>query len=87
MSVGDTPDVLITIPISHFCEKARWALDRSGLSYVERPHLQVFHWAAVRRAGGGKFPLVGVVVHDHPGGELAEVAQADQTVGMLPRTL
>jgi glutathione S-transferase len=54
MSVNDTPDVLITIPISHFCEKARWALDRSGLSYVERPHLQVFHWAAVRRAGGGK---------------------------------
>jgi glutathione S-transferase len=54
MSVGDTPDVLITIPISHFCEKARWALDRSGISYVERPHLQVFHWAAVRRAGGGK---------------------------------
>ena len=54
MSVGDTPDVLITIPISHFCEKARWALDRAGLSYVERPHLQVFHWAAVRRAGGGK---------------------------------
>ncbi len=54
MSDSDTPDVLITIPISHFCEKARWALDRSGLSYVERPHLQVFHWVAVRRAGGGK---------------------------------
>src|SRR4051812_44721934 len=54
MSVGDTPDVLITIPISHYCEKARWALDRAGLDYVERPHLQVFHWAAVRRAGGGK---------------------------------
>ena len=47
-------EVLITIPISHYCEKARWALDRAGLSYVERPHLQVFHWAAVRRAGGGK---------------------------------
>jgi glutathione S-transferase len=54
MSTGDTPDVLITIPISHYCEKARWALDRAGLGYVERPHLQVFHWAAVRRAGGGK---------------------------------
>jgi glutathione S-transferase len=54
MSAGDAPDVLITIPISHYCEKARWALDRAGLSYVERPHLQVFHWAAVRRAGGGK---------------------------------
>jgi hypothetical protein len=22
---------LLTIPISHFCEKARWALDRAGL--------------------------------------------------------
>ena len=54
MSAGDIPDVLITIPISHYCEKARWALDRAGLGYVERPHLQVFHWAAVRRAGGGK---------------------------------
>jgi glutathione S-transferase len=54
MSAGDSPDVLITIPISHYCEKARWALDRAGLNYVERPHLQVFHWAAVRHAGGGK---------------------------------
>ena len=54
MSVGETPDVLITIPISHYCEKARWALDRAGLDYVERPHLQVFHWVPVRRAGGGK---------------------------------
>ena len=46
-------NVLITIPISHFCEKARWALDRTGVPYVERPHLQVFHRFAVRRAGGG----------------------------------
>jgi glutathione S-transferase len=44
---------LITIPISHYCEKARWALDRSGLPYVEERHLQVFHYAAVKRAGGG----------------------------------
>jgi glutathione S-transferase len=42
---------LITIPISHFCEKARWALDRAGVGYEERAHLQVLHWAAVRRAG------------------------------------
>jgi glutathione S-transferase len=45
---------LITIPISHYCEKARWALDRAGIAYRERPHLQVIHWAAVRRAGGGR---------------------------------
>jgi glutathione S-transferase len=46
--------VLITIPISHYCEKARWALDRAGLAYDERRHLQVVHWVAVRRAGGGR---------------------------------
>jgi glutathione S-transferase len=45
--------VLITIPISHYCEKARWALDRAGVAFQERAHLQIIHWAAVRRAGGG----------------------------------
>ncbi len=46
--------ILITIPISHYCEKARWALDRAGVAYVERAHLQLIHRIAVRRAGGGK---------------------------------
>jgi glutathione S-transferase len=54
MSVGESPCVLITIPISHYCEKARWALDRAGVPYGERPHLQLVHWVAVRRAGGGR---------------------------------
>lgn len=46
------PDcTLITIPISHFCEKARWALERAGVAYEERAHMQVLHWAAVKRAG------------------------------------
>jgi glutathione S-transferase len=53
MSSYDQPCVLITIPISHFCEKARWALDRAGVRYRERAHLQLIHWLAVRRAGGG----------------------------------
>ncbi len=44
----------MTIPISHFCEKARWALDRAGLTYVEERHLQVIHVFAARRAGGGR---------------------------------
>jgi glutathione S-transferase len=48
-----TGRVLITIPISHYCEKARWALDRAGLDYRERAHLQVIHRFAARRAGGG----------------------------------
>jgi glutathione S-transferase len=46
-------NVLVTIPISHFCEKARWALERTGVPYRERAHLQVLHRFAVRRAGGG----------------------------------
>lgn len=45
---------LVTIPISHFCEKARWALDRAGVDYVERPHLQLVHVFAARFAGGGR---------------------------------
>jgi glutathione S-transferase len=43
---------LITIPISHYCEKARWALDRAGIPFVEEPHVQGIHRIAVRRAGG-----------------------------------
>lgn len=51
--MSETP-VLITIPISHYCEKARWALDRAGVRYQERAHLQVIHWIPVARAGGKK---------------------------------
>jgi glutathione S-transferase len=45
---------LITIPISHYCEKARWALDRSGIAYREEPHIQGVHCLAALRAGGGR---------------------------------
>jgi glutathione S-transferase len=44
---------LVTIPISHFCEKARWALDRAGLDYREERHIQGVHQLAAKRAGGG----------------------------------
>ena len=46
--------ILVTIPISHFCEKARWALDRAGIEYTEKRHIQLVHLAAVKRAGGGR---------------------------------
>ena len=45
---------LVTIPISHFCEKARWALDRAGIPYREERHVQLIHRLAARRAGGGR---------------------------------
>jgi glutathione S-transferase len=50
---------LLTIPISHFCEKARWALERAGLPYREERHVQgvnrVVSWAA---RGHGTVPVL-----------------------------
>jgi glutathione S-transferase len=45
---------LITIPFSHYCEKARWALDRCDLRYAEEGHLPLFHWLPARRVGRGR---------------------------------
>jgi len=42
---------LITIPFSHYCEKARWALERCGIAYEEDGHLPLFHYLANRFAG------------------------------------
>jgi len=44
---------LVTIPISHYCEKARWALERAGIGYREERHVQGVHRVAARCAGGG----------------------------------
>lgn len=52
---------LITIPFSHFCEKARWGLDllvREGrLTYVEEGHLPFFSRRATRPHGSRQVPL------------------------------
>ncbi|HWY26143.1 MAG TPA: glutathione S-transferase [Nevskia sp.] len=50
---------LITIPMSHYCEKARWGLVHAGVDYVEDAHLQVFHYLAVRRhSSRGMVPVL-----------------------------
>jgi glutathione S-transferase len=50
---------LVTIGISHFCEKARWALDRKQIPYREERHLQFVHIVASKRAGGsGTTPVL-----------------------------
>jgi glutathione S-transferase len=49
---------LITIGFSHFCEKARWALDRSALNYREEDHVPLFHWRATLAAGGRTVPML-----------------------------
>jgi len=48
--------------MSHFCEKARWALDHTSLPYREEPHLPVFQIMAAKRAGGGR--TVPVLIHE-----------------------
>jgi glutathione S-transferase len=52
-SGAESERILVTIPISHFCEKARWALDRAGVQYTEKRHIQIIHGVAAKRAGGG----------------------------------
>ncbi len=53
-----TPAAFITIPLSHYCEKARWALDRVGVPYCEQPHAPLLHRLATRRHGGGSVPIL-----------------------------
>jgi glutathione S-transferase len=58
MSETSRRPVLITIPISHYCEKARWALDRAGVAYDERRYLPAIHQARARRHGSVTVPVL-----------------------------
>lgn len=51
--------VLITLPLSHFCEKARWGMQRYGIAFSEDGHAPLFHMWAVQSAGGkGSVPVL-----------------------------
>jgi glutathione S-transferase len=52
------PTRLITIPGSHYCEKARWALSRLPNSWVEEPHMPPFYQFAIQRLGGQSVPVL-----------------------------
>jgi len=65
---------LITIPISHYCEKARWSLQRAGIAYREEPHVQGLHRLYARRAGGGVTVPV-LVTPDGPIGESEQILE------------
>eukprot|EP00741_Cyanophora_paradoxa_P001664 tig00000498_g1615.t1 len=80
---------LITIPISHYCERARWALDilaqaTGKKTYVEEAHAPPFYKKPVRAAGGKRqVPLLALppseddVVEVSPSSSGAIVAYAD----------
>jgi glutathione S-transferase len=49
---------LITIPISNYCEKVRWALDRLEISYTEESHVPIFHRFATIKYDGKSVPIL-----------------------------
>ncbi|NJK66736.1 MAG: glutathione S-transferase [Microcoleus sp. CSU_2_2] len=49
---------LITIPISHYCEKVRWALDLLKIPYIEERHVPAFHRLATRKYEGSTVPIL-----------------------------
>ena len=51
---------LITFAISHYCEKARWALDWHGIDYVEEGWAPGVHRFMAKRAGAkrGSVPML-----------------------------
>lgn len=49
---------LLTFAHSHYCEKARWALDAAGVDYVEERHLPLLHRWHTRRVGGRSVPVL-----------------------------
>ncbi len=46
--------LLITISFSHFCEKARWALEHCDVDFEEEGHLPLFHLRGTKARGFGR---------------------------------
>jgi glutathione S-transferase len=49
---------LITIPVSHYSEKARWAMDYLKIPFQELPHMPPFHSGATKKYGGTSVPVL-----------------------------
>ncbi len=58
---------LITIPVSHYSEKVRWALDYLQIPFQELPHMPPFHRGATKKYGGTSVPVLATdtgAIHD-----------------------
>ncbi len=49
---------LITIPVSHYVEKVRWALDYLKIPFQELAQMPPFHRGAVKKYGGTTVPVL-----------------------------
>ncbi|HEY9728392.1 MAG TPA: glutathione S-transferase family protein [Chroococcales cyanobacterium] len=54
----ETSTRLIAFAVSHYCEKARWALERLSIPFIEEPHVPGFHWLFTLPAGGKSVPVL-----------------------------
>ncbi|MDF1665714.1 MAG: glutathione S-transferase [Planctomycetota bacterium] len=53
------PIRLISIPMSHYCDKVRWALELKKIPFTEEFHMPVFQIRAAKKAGGrGTVPVL-----------------------------
>src|SRR5260221_12985767 len=51
--------LLVSVPVSPFCELAKWTLDRLGIEYYEECHAPVIHVLFNKlRGGGNEIPLL-----------------------------
>jgi glutathione S-transferase len=71
MTPSPSKPLMITIPVSPFCELARWTLDRLEVPYVEHGHVPMFHLLATRMHHGGAV----VPVLDTGAGSLTDARQ------------
>lgn len=80
---------LITIPLSHYGERARWALDHAGIDYQEEHHLQMFSWVfALANRGRHTMPVLvtgGRVLDDS--GRIVRWASERARAPLYPRDL
>ncbi len=56
--VNQNKHLLITIAISHYCEKVRWALDLLEIDYIEESHAPPFHRKYTSHYGGTTVPVL-----------------------------
>jgi len=73
-------------PISHYCEKVRWALDYKGLAYQQKNYLPGTHVKKMRAMGGET--SVPVLEHDghYVQGSAAIISYLDDNFPELPLT-